>query len=425
MVASTEITYSVKQYCDADAPYYRPGCEACRRNARVRARERADARGVRSVDAGQVRAHLLALGRAGWNPARIAAEAGIGVRTVLAIRSGRVERVFRGTADRIRAIAVPAPARISIDGTPMRAAPGHRAGELLVNARPVRLYLLALRELGMRQSEIARAASAHIAAAWATGQAAGEVGETPPRAMAGSLVGRFTNGQQRWCELTLARAMLAVEMPPLAELPAGTVHVHGSRRRLRGLAVDGHTLPAIAEALGVPETYLRKVRDEYAYVGADRARDITIIAEHLNDGPLPTGPYATKARRYAEMRHWLPLDAWHDEVIDDPYGLPDVSDDDFVDPAAVLLATRGERTAAQLNVGEQVEAVRRLAARGHSDAQIAAILRWETTRARPAQAVLKFRAYHGVPSSTGEAIAENSISRRRAAARSRAPVPVG
>lgn len=130
-----------------------------------------------------------------------------------------------------------------------------------------------------------------------------------------------------------------------------TVSAVGIVRRYRALLAMGHTGPQIAEAAGVSINTLRGLGYKAnanalatTAAGMERAFESLCMTR-------PEGQYATRARRMAQRRGYLPPLAWVD--IDDPSETPDLSVvDTSVDEVVVhriltgnwtLRATKSER----------------------------------------------------------------------------------
>lgn len=152
-------------------------------------------------------------------------------------------------------------------------------------------------------------------------------------------------------------------IPPNRCLPA-----FGTARRLQALARLGWSLTALARRLDTTERSVHRLRAEgSAQVTARTARKVRDLYEALS---MTAGPSAQAARE-AVARGWLPPLAWDD--IDERAGqMPTLDDGDLgeqPDEAAVYLAMHGELRR-PTHIVDRVEAIRRMTARGASDAQI-------------------------------------------------------
>ena len=138
----------------------------------------------------------------------------------------------------------------------------------------------------------------------------------------------------------------------------GPVPAAGTARRLQALAFMGHSAPALAACLGVPELSLRRLQaGKAALVPLPLARAVAALYDALWD--VRGGSIASA--RMASHRGWSPPLAWDDDPgdphwIDDPSAVPA----DWR-PHRLSAAQRGEEIAALMALGcTPVEAARRL-----------------------------------------------------------------
>lgn len=142
----------------------------------------------------------------------------------------------------------------------------------------------------------------------------------------------------------------------------------GARRRLRALATMGWNVSDLAGRTGIPTATLSRIRKGEALdIGAARHHIIDAAYQELRGQVGPSTQAASRARNLG----WFGPDLWDD--IDDRREDPlAVGSDDDVDEVAVQRAVAGDRIATTR--AERIEATRRLAASGMSDAEVAARL---------------------------------------------------
>jgi len=172
------------------------------------------------------------------------------------------------------------------------------------------------------------------------------------------------------------------------------VPLAGTRRRLQALAVVGHGRTELAARLGVHTRTITFLRSNQQLVRAETAAAVTALCAELWDKPR-TDATGRKATAEAVARGWLPLAAWGDDI-DDPAAVPllDAEPDGMLDEIAVERFMHGTLHA-EPNANatpELLEAVRRLTHRGLTDREIGDRV------GLSADAVLKLRTRHGVPS---------------------------
>lgn len=165
----------------------------------------------------------------------------------------------------------------------------------------------------------------------------------------------------------------------------------GARRRLQALACHGFDTTQLQGASGISFVTLAAIRrGATTRVSAVHHHRIADVYEGLCGG-FGTSPAAVaRGRRLG----WVPPLGWDD--IDDPTEHPVTGtalhvtrDDQVLDQVAVARATTGDQV--RLTVAERTAAIAILAARGCSDAQIAALLGCTD------RTVQRHRAAHHIP----------------------------
>lgn len=106
--------------------------------------------------------------------------------------------------------------------------------------------------------------------------------------------------------------------------PRARVDATGTRRRLQALMWLGWSATYLAERLGMDRSFIRKVTSR-AQVEGTTARAVRELFEALSGSSPPAQDRyeranATRMRRFAEARGWVPPMAWDD--IDDPKEQP-------------------------------------------------------------------------------------------------------
>lgn len=139
----------------------------------------------------------------------------------------------------------------------------------------------------------------------------------------------------------------------------------GTRRRLQALVWNGWSLSLLSGRLGCDRTYLRKMLYGGGRVSAATVRRVAALYDELWKQPpperdVPERGAATKARKYARERGWVPVGAWDDDpgphCIDDPAATPAPSWDtepaasrQRAEPPAVAAAIRRARERAEIS----------------------------------------------------------------------------
>jgi len=212
----------------------------------------------------------------------------------------------------------------------------------------------------------------------------------------------------------LADAILGVEPAPLPP-PGRKVDATGATRRLRALVVDGHTLTDLANGReGVRKTYQAIANGQRATCSY---RVHEMIANLYRDrAGTPGGSELASLR--GKRAGWHGSDAWDETTIDDPAAAPfgHLPAGAAYDETNVCHAVAGYMTHGQLAAHrpDLIETVRRLAAQGMSDQDIAVWLRWPGMDTPPAS---KGR--------TGRTLAGDAVAHLRKRNGIRAGVPAG
>lgn len=90
----------------------------------------------------------------------------------------------------------------------------------------------------------------------------------------------------------------------------------GSTRRLRGLAVMGHSMVTIAAETGLHTSHVYGIcAGRLQWVHVDTAAKITAVYRRLSS-VIPTGPQAGRVRNASVRKGWVSVADWRD--IDDP-----------------------------------------------------------------------------------------------------------
>jgi AraC-like DNA-binding protein len=164
-----------------------------------------------------------------------------------------------------------------------------------------------------------------------------------------------------------AEKILAVH-PTLDDYPGGAlIDSTATHRRIQALAAIGWSLSEQARLAGRLHKHFSPVLDK-SRVPARLARQVRDVYERLSMRPAPAGYSATRTRRMAAARGWLPPLAWDDvdlDVVDaTPVGA-EVAASAVVDEVAIDRALTGERI--DLTDDELLAAVQVGAARGMPD----------------------------------------------------------
>lgn len=255
----------------------------------------------------------------------------------------------------------------------------------LVDAEPVRAHVQAVLATGVGWKRVARVAKVHSSS------------------VSRLLYGRAREGGRREpptkrMRPAIARALLAVPIPEMQQLPGGViVEGAGTARRLQALATVGWSIDRLATTRDI---------DRQSLDGALRGRPVlartaqavaAAYEELWNRAPIPADRFEqggiTRTINRATRAGWLPPAAWDDDEIDDPAAQPILVDDaeeDLVDEHAIDLVLDAQPmrlTGRTLDV-----AVERLAAAGLDAATIADRVRSDETTVRRIRNTAQVRA---------------------------------
>lgn len=175
-----------------------------------------------------------------------------------------------------------------------------------------------------------------------------------------------------------ADKILALRIGPHLVADGAKVDATGTRRRLQALVSLGWSQSELGRQLGMsPSNFGKTLRARQ--VVASTARAVAALYDRLWNTPAPADDHrqrisVSRAKRHATLAGWLPPLAWDDETIDDPNYQPLMSDtvDAELDEIAVERIMAGTlKVAKNVQSPERREAIRRLAARGLNDTEIA------------------------------------------------------
>lgn len=171
------------------------------------------------------------------------------------------------------------------------------------DAAPVRQRVLSLRDQGWSVESIADVAGVSTCNLYVL------LNEDKPRVRA-----------------TFAEKILSGQFDISRLEPWAKVDSTGTRRRLQALMVLGWSATTLAGRLGMDRSFVRKVMTG-PRVRVFAARAVRALFEEISTTrPPETARYeramATRTRRYAKQRGWVPAMAWDD--IDDPEAVPNL-----------------------------------------------------------------------------------------------------
>lgn len=228
-----------------------------------------------------------------------------------------------------------------------------------VDAEPARQHIRSLMQQGMGLKRIVAASDLSQGMIWKLlyGKRRADGSRTPSK---------------RILRTTEAR-VLAVQLD-LAD--GALIDATGSRRRVQALVALGWSQSKIAERIGMLRSNFRLADPSQTTITVAHDRALRSLYDELSMKLPPEGEWrdkiaASRARRYAKERGWLPPLAWDDELIDDPSHEPQFSRDgshlhsDDVDEAAILRRMNGDRSV-RLSKADSAELVRRWQASGRS-----------------------------------------------------------
>lgn len=197
---------------------------------------------------------------------------------------------------------------------------------------------------------------------------------------------------------------------------ANLVNGAGTRRRLCGMAAQGHPFAALGARLGVSREAVHQYSRQLQVHSATAVK-VAALAAELGD---TTGTNTRIAER-SLARGWVPLHRWED--IDDPAAVPRGDAAGYVDEAHVRLACRGGLPADRLTRAERVATISHLAAGHLTDRQIAERLQWTDQHGAPAiAAVADWRTRYRIGSGHRSAVPRCDPARVAAAVAGRLPV---
>lgn len=242
-----------------------------------------------------------------------------------------------------------------------------------VDAEPIRAHVLALGAQGMGLKRVAKAA----------GVSTGTLSKLVFGVYASTGTGGGRNGPgervrqpSRRVLRTTAEKLLAVDV----DLAAGVqVDATGTTRRVRALVALGWSQSKLADRLGIQRSNFHLANGTRPKVLARTAKAVVDLYDELSMTLPPQGNQrdriaASRARRYAKARGWLPPLALDDERLDDPTYKPGslTPDPDTValDEAAILRRMAGDRNV-RLTKAEKTELAHRWAASGRPLAEMA------------------------------------------------------
>lgn len=157
----------------------------------------------------------------------------------------------------------------------------------------------------------------------------------------------------------------------------GRVDARGTRRRIQALVCLGYNWVRLGVEIGSDEVLVKRWAERNtpgAYVFRSTAERVAEVYERLSMTWPPETTFgernaATRARNRAQLSGWVPPLAW-DDIDNDPE--PQTCDEPVLDEVAIERAMSGQRVG--LTEGERDEVIRRMAAAGRTDQEIAPVL---------------------------------------------------
>lgn len=229
----------------------------------------------------------------------------------------------------------------------------------LIDAQPARDHVRSLMDQGMGLKRICAVGGASTGQLW--------------KLLYGKKKPDGTRTPSKRIRKDVAARLLAIEL----DLADGAVVSHvGTTRRVRALVALGWSQSKIAERLGILRSNFflaRGTRD----VTVSTAREVKALYNELSMTLPPEEEWrdriaASRARRYAKARGWLPPLALDDDQLDDPTYRPDSITPDEEDPAldeiAIARRMEGDRSV-RLTVEEKTELIESWIATGRSLAE--------------------------------------------------------
>lgn len=178
------------------------------------------------------------------------------------------------------------------------------------------------------------------------------------------------------CQAAFAEKILAVQPDPWL-LPDGCrMDAIGTHRRVQALVTQGWSQSQLCVRVGVDRSNWF-IMMQAPTITAKRARAIRDLYEQLWDTPPPASNQrerraVTMALRHATAHGWLPPLAWDDDTIDLPgIHVVELDAEDYDEIAVERIMAGTLQVPLNTKSPELLEAIRRLAAFGHSDRVIA------------------------------------------------------
>lgn len=159
------------------------------------------------------------------------------------------------------------------------------------------------------------------------------------------------------------------------------VPARGAQRRLQALAALGWTFQDMAARLGCHRQSVHAILSE-EHILASRHRAVCALYDQLCM-TVPEGGYATRARRHAQRRGWLPPLAWDDIDLDPrpPARGRNTRSHTDVDPILVERLVAGDMPLASLATNaERHLVVATWLASGRSGKELARLTGWKPER---------------------------------------------
>jgi hypothetical protein len=227
-----------------------------------------------------------------------------------------------------------------------------------VDADPVRAHIRSLTAQGMGWKRVATNAGVSPSSMWKLlyGKKQPDGTQTPSK--------RITRVN--------AEKLLAVQLDLADGARVDQTHVIGVTRRMQALVALGWSQSKIADRLGIQRSNFRLTRFQWS-ITAGHARAAKALYDELSMQLPPEETHrdkiaASRARKYAAERGWLPPLALDDDLIDDPDYVPAVvrdqaSVDGEFDEAAIYRRMHGDKSVS-LTKAEKSELARRWLASG-------------------------------------------------------------
>ncbi|WP_392750618.1 helix-turn-helix domain-containing protein [Streptomyces sp. LN590] len=174
------------------------------------------------------------------------------------------------------------------------------------------------RERGQRRRTDAAAVAEHVRQLSATGWSHRQIADAAQ--CSERIITSLALGTYASTRADLATRILAAQPRIALAPPTSYVDATGTIRRIRALVAVGHSIKAVAEAVGIHKTSLgRIVNHEHARLTARHAQSVARVYKRLS---TLQGDSA-HARMRAARLGWAPPAAWDDDTLDDPSATPD------------------------------------------------------------------------------------------------------